>query len=1822
MRANHVLRIAATLVLGTTLAPIAIADSAPGWLAVEWGSDAKSATSIVRSSGWTAHRGEAQLDEFGPFRMQLSEPVHSAQVTLRDPQADSLFEIRTYRGIHALESALVRFDDSRTGFAAIESDSAFDRIEIVEVHDGYGKRPESILSVQLGLSSKGGLSPNAEAALCQALPAVAYNFAFGAGIVAIDPINAAIANAAAYTSNLALKFCPSVIEPPQDLKFRVPSGQCSVQIQQERVVSDYENALGIPLAYDYDWGDLGTPFVYHHNTEVEVSLTYGTPKAPTVGSLSLSNLFSPAFSIDATDNIYAFCSDDGTVETSSLPGDTVEYACPYVANRTLEFPVGRNPVLWRANAKMGILDLISPVIPGLPAAPKVPAYKIVMLEIVRSTSEVALDFFLNGWRWDNVASALQQVTVYDEVPPTIASAPMDQPRITASIVGGNIHVQIEADEPGGVSARKYARILERMYNVSDACGRDIASFTPSYPAENLRVFWPVSTAISDETFSITWTAVDQGPNLTGEENQTTATMTVEVVDIRPPAIVPPPDIVEVGTTQVDSLGQPLVFDFVDLDPVITNDATLPLTTGLHEVTWTATDASGNSATAVQIVNIKASNVAPDAIPQTGANRQVAVTFEPQTIRLEGNDLDSDPLRFFVEEYPEHGFFVAPLYPYFVEDFRLQAAPGEADDQTIRDTCRNGEGADRDFDLPFPLNATKFAVDDNGRSFVVDRGRVDCRAGDPDVYEFDQRIVRFGASGDVEESISVGDDTFEDLVVDEFNDIIVATRDLGGLSQAGVRTYDLSLNEIANYTLEDLKERLPDGSEGPCTRNLPHNTCEITDATSAVVDANGLVYVMQRNARIYALDAFREPVLVVGVLSDDVTNNANTALPAGSLALDSDGFIYATRNNRVYKYSPSWIDDMGLAQPGEFVGWMGRCDTDLAPGDEAVCDTVNKRSVGYSCTDTICGIDPVITQEERDFCGYNFSNNGNFGCRPGQFYVASGIDIDPRNVLYVADGGNRRIQRFTVDGFFAGEAESECDGSCFVLGDFGSPNDVSVNADRFFIFDPDTDLLHVSLLTPFTDQGADYAELVYQSNNDFACTLSANCVDSFGFSVSDGVRDSDTGQPARSAVAPVEVEVMRNFRPPVATPGIAWTVDEDVSTSILLDGSDLDTLDILAFAIDESPENGSINVVGNQAFYQSDADYVGSDRFTFTVSDGTETSPAEEVLVTVLNVNDAPRVDPLDDATVAAGYTFPVRHSFIDPDPGDTQLVTVDWGDGTVDSEAGNDGPELVSAGTGPGRITAEHIYTTPGTRTLEVCVTDNVEIAMNGDKAPTPDSETGCAQATITVIDGVDVQVTAQSSQNTVVPGQIVTQSFRALNEPPSAGPANTVTGLRMTVDLPVELDTSSLSVSPAECQLTGQRVLCDPVSLQPGFFFETSITGTVPATTPVGTLLQSRAMVTLDQQDQAPENEAVLTVPVLPPADFTVAAQGDALTDAADTNPGDGQCLSIDGVCTLRAAIEEANATMGQQVIALGNGVYRIEGGLTAVEDSLILLGSGADNTVIDLAGNGALNTGFQVDLRVEDLTITGGANSGINASGNLTVRRSRITGNRAVANFGGGIQHSQGNLDLRDVTIDGNISDNDGGGIFAFVNSKATLVNVSIYGNTGGGITLDGGTHSFTNVTITGNDGGAGWVTAGGALNVFGGANLSMVNTVVAGNRLGARGGTPNCLVQESGSQVQSLGNNAFGDLEGCTITPVPTDLAVLDARLRSADTLSSRFPVVRPFVDSPLVDAGSAAACPDADARGVSRPQDGNEDGASACDIGAVELLKQTVFRDGFE
>ena len=78
-------------------------------------------------------------------------------------------------------------------------------------------------------------------------------------------------------------------------------------------------------------------------------------------------------------------------------------------------------------------------------------------------------------------------------------------------------------------------------------------------------------------------------------------------DITPPLIVAPADITAEQTslagTEVD-LGMPLVTDDIDPSPVVSNDAPELFPLGSTTVTWTATDASGNFATAVQQVTVK------------------------------------------------------------------------------------------------------------------------------------------------------------------------------------------------------------------------------------------------------------------------------------------------------------------------------------------------------------------------------------------------------------------------------------------------------------------------------------------------------------------------------------------------------------------------------------------------------------------------------------------------------------------------------------------------------------------------------------------------------------------------------------------------------------------------------------------------------------------------------------------------------------------------------------------------------------------------------------------------------------------------------------------------------------------------------------------------------------------------------------------------------------------------------------------------------------------------------------------------------------------
>lgn len=124
-------------------------------------------------------------------------------------------------------------------------------------------------------------------------------------------------------------------------------------------------------------------------------------------------------------------------------------------------------------------------------------------------------------------------------------------------------------------------------------------------------------------------------------------------------------------------------------------------------------------------------------------------------------------------------------------------------------------------------------------------------------------------------------------------------------------------------------------------------------------------------------------------------------------------------------------------------------------------------------------------------------------------------------------------------------------------------------------------------------------------------------DSFTFSVNDGSVNSN--------IATVSITINGVSDPPTADAQLV-TLDEDTPTPITLTGTDPDG-DSLTFAIATPPDHGDLSGTAPDVTYTPDENYFGADSFTFTVNDGTTTSAAATVSVTVFAVNDTPTANP-------------------------------------------------------------------------------------------------------------------------------------------------------------------------------------------------------------------------------------------------------------------------------------------------------------------------------------------------------------------------------------------------------------------------------------------------------------------------------------------------------------------------------------------------------------------------------------------------------------------
>jgi CSLREA domain-containing protein len=274
----------------------------------------------------------------------------------------------------------------------------------------------------------------------------------------------------------------------------------------------------------------------------------------------------------------------------------------------------------------------------------------------------------------------------------------------------------------------------------------------------------------------------------------------------------------------------------------------------------------------------------------------------------------------------------------------------------------------------------------------------------------------------------------------------------------------------------------------------------------------------------------------------------------------------------------------------------------------------------------------------------------------------------------------------------------------------------------------------------------------------------------------------------------------------------------------------------------------------------------------------------------------------------------------------------------------------------------------------------------------------------------------------------------------------------------------------------------------------------------------------------------------------YAVTFTVNSTTDAVDAIPGDGACATVEGACTLRAAIQETNALAERDVIQLPAGKYKLTitgpreqaaaTGDLNINDHLAITGAGAVNTVIDggvcpdandptctsdsVASDddrvvSILNQGVNPIVNISGLTIQNGGGISVNGGGIFISEGSSLSLTNCIVRenksrqFGGGISNA-GFLQIFQTTISDNTlpirilggQTASGGGIFNFGRGVIQIDQSTISGNEaarGGGIRNAGGRLDITNSTISGNQATA----RGGGIMNFGIADIAF-STITA--------------------------------------------------------------------------------------------------------------------------
>ncbi|MGF1461514.1 MAG: cadherin-like domain-containing protein [Leptolyngbyaceae cyanobacterium] len=191
-------------------------------------------------------------------------------------------------------------------------------------------------------------------------------------------------------------------------------------------------------------------------------------------------------------------------------------------------------------------------------------------------------------------------------------------------------------------------------------------------------------------------------------------------------------------------------------------------------------------------------------------------------------------------------------------------------------------------------------------------------------------------------------------------------------------------------------------------------------------------------------------------------------------------------------------------------------------------------------------------------------------------------------------------------------------------------------------------------------------------------------------------------------------------PPVITPAQVFTVAENsaattaIGTVVVASGS-ADTWAIVSGNPDNDGDGNAAFAINaaTGALTVNDADDLDFEGFpsayqlNVSATNDAGFTDTESVFVEVTDINEAPTILNINaPGTATEGSTITLTGSVADPDVGDTQTVTIDWGDGTADSTA------VVDSN---GAFTAVHTYTDDFSGQISATVKDSSNVTGTTD---------------------------------------------------------------------------------------------------------------------------------------------------------------------------------------------------------------------------------------------------------------------------------------------------------------------------------------------------------------------------------------------------------------------------------------------------------------------------------------------------------------------------